>query len=117
MPQLVLASTSPFRRQLLERLKVPFDIVSPHTDETPLSGETPLALVRRLAIAKAQAVAADARDQLVIGSDQVALHNGDIVGKPHTVENAVKHGTRCDQRVERARAVRRHPLHRQVQRA
>ncbi len=89
MPKLILASTSPFRRELLERLNVPFEVESPETDETPLPDETPLSLVRRLAIAKASAIAANADDALVIGSDQVAIHGGEIVGKPHTHENAV----------------------------
>jgi len=87
--RIILASSSPFRRELLARLKIPFDIVSPDVDETPRSDESPQALVERLAIAKAQAVARRERDALVIGSDQVAVHDGAIVGKPHTHDQAV----------------------------
>lgn len=69
---------------------VPFDTANPGIDETPLDGETPIELVERLAIAKAQEIAKSSPDALIIGSDQVALHGDDIVGKPHTHENAVK---------------------------
>jgi len=87
--KLVLASTSPFRRAVLEKLGVPFDVVSPEVDETPLPGETPEALVERLAIAKAQAVADQREAGLVIGSDQVAVIDGEILGKPGSHERAV----------------------------
>jgi septum formation protein len=87
--KLVLASSSPFRRELLARLLVPFDVVVPDVDETQNPLETPQALVERLAISKAQAVAARCPGALVIGSDQVAVHDGKIVGKPHTHERAV----------------------------
>jgi septum formation protein len=87
--KLILASSSPFRRELLSRLMIPFDVVVPDVDETPRPGERPEALVERLAIAKAQAVAARHPGALVIGSDQVAVHDGRIVGKPHTHERAV----------------------------
>jgi MAF protein len=79
---LVLGSTSPFRRQLLERLDVPFDTAAPEIDETPLPGETPQALVLRLAQAKAKAVAEANPHSLIIGSDQVACIEGRILGKP-----------------------------------
>lgn len=79
---LVLASTSPFRRQLLERLGLPFLIAAPQTDETPHPGETPEALVVRLAEAKAHAVAEEYPAALIIGSDQVACIDGTILGKP-----------------------------------
>ncbi len=69
---------------------VPFDTASPDIDETALDGETPIELVERLAIAKAQEIAKSNPDALIIGSDQVALHGDEIVGKPHTHENAVK---------------------------
>ena len=69
---------------------LPFEVANPNIDETPLEGETPIALVERLAIEKAQAVAADHPNSLVIGSDQVALHGKEIVGKPHTHERAVE---------------------------
>ncbi len=88
-PTLVLGSTSPFRKQLLERLMLPFEIAKPEIDETPLPSETPIELVERLAIEKAQAVAKDFTNALVIGSDQVALHGQQIVGKPHDHEHAV----------------------------
>ncbi len=87
---LILASTSPFRRAVLEKLGVPFETVSPEVDETPLPGETPEALVERLAIAKAQAVAAQRDQGLIIGSDQVAVIEGEILGKPGSHEQAVK---------------------------
>ena len=89
MARLVLASSSPFRRELLARLMVPFEVAIPAVDETARAGESPQALVERLAIAKAQAVAAKYPQALVIGSDQVAVHNGEIVGKPYTHERAV----------------------------
>jgi septum formation protein len=86
---LVLASTSPFRRELLQRLGLPFTTVAPEVDETPRPGETPMALVERLAHAKALAGAALAPGSLVIGSDQVACCDGDILGKPGTRERAI----------------------------
>jgi len=88
-PRLVLASTSPYRRSLLERLHVPFEVVAPGVDEAPLPGETPTQLVQRLAIAKAQAVGKTHRDALVIGSDQVAALDGEALSKPETHERAV----------------------------
>jgi len=87
--QLVLASTSPFRRSILEKLGVPFDCHAPEVDETPQPGETPSQLVERLSIAKAQAVAAHLKEGLVIGSDQVAVIDNDILGKPGNHANAV----------------------------
>ena len=86
--QLLLASTSPFRAAILQTLRLPFTTARPEVDESPLAGEEPAQLVERLAVAKAQAVAADA-GTFVIGSDQVATLDGDVLGKPHTVENAV----------------------------
>ncbi|MEN1973204.1 Maf family nucleotide pyrophosphatase [Luteimonas sp. MJ204] len=79
---LVLASTSPYRRELLARLGLPFDTVRPEVDETPLAGETPSALALRLAEAKALAVAALRPGARVIGSDQVADFDGVALGKP-----------------------------------
>lgn len=90
MLKLVLASSSPFRRELLERLQIPFEVVAPELDETPLPGETPEALVRRLAIAKARTIAERRPGALVIGSDQVAVYDGEIVGKPHGHDRAVQ---------------------------
>lgn len=82
MPRLVLASGSRWRRQLLDRLGLPYAWTSPDIDETPRPGETPEALVHRLALAKASRVAEAHPDHLVIGSDQVAIFDGDILGKP-----------------------------------
>ncbi|AIN16816.1 MULTISPECIES: Maf family protein [Yersinia] len=90
MPQLVLASTSSYRRALLEKLQLPFITAAPETDETPLPTETASALVQRLAQAKAQALAAHYPQHLIIGSDQVCVINGGIIGKPHNHANAVK---------------------------
>ena len=81
-PRLVLASTSPYRRELLQRLRLPFDVVAPDVDETPIEGEHPSALALRLAEAKAEAVAASDADAVVIGSDQVAELDGAPLGKP-----------------------------------
>ena len=86
---LILGSTSRYRRELLQRLRVPFDVVSPDVDETPLPSETPKALACRLALAKANAVAALHPNAVVIGSDQVADLQGEPLGKPGTHERAV----------------------------
>ena len=88
-PALILGSTSRYRRELLSRLRVAFDVVSPQVDETPRPGEAPAALAARLALAKAQAVAATHPQAIVIGSDQVAELDGEPVGKPGTHERAV----------------------------
>lgn len=88
-PALILASTSRYRRELLSRLQLPFDTVSPEVDETPQPGEAPAALAQRLALAKAQAVAARHPRAVVIGSDQVADLDGEALGKPGTRERAV----------------------------
>ena len=85
---LILASTSRYRRELLERLRLPFDVVAPQVDETPLAGEAPRALALRLALAKAQAVAATQPEAVVIGSDQVAYLDGEPIGQPGTHERA-----------------------------
>ncbi|WP_022940246.1 Maf family protein [Psychromonas hadalis] len=91
MPQtVVLASTSPFRKQLLEKLHLTFLTEKPNVDETALAGETAQQLVERLAIKKAQAISPHFEDALVIGSDQVCINNGVILGKPHNFENAFK---------------------------
>ncbi len=87
--KLILGSTSAYRRELLERLRIPFTVESPHVDETPLAGEAPAALARRLALAKAQAVAQRFPDCVVIGSDQVADLDGLALGKPGTHARAV----------------------------
>ena len=80
--RLLLASTSPYRRELLSRLCIPFGVARPEVDETPHPGESPLALVQRLATAKAAAIAAREADAWVIGSDQVAELDGQPLGKP-----------------------------------
>lgn len=88
-PRLILASTSPYRKELLERLRLPFDTQAPGVDETALPGETPAALALRLAQAKAHAVAARAPGAIVIGSDQVAVCAGRALGKPGDFANAL----------------------------
>lgn len=88
--QLVLASTSPFRKQLLEKLQIPFKTDKPKVDETPLAGETAIALVERLAIEKAQALSSVYENALLIGSDQVCVNDGQILGKPGDFANAFK---------------------------
>lgn len=90
MQPLVLASTSPYRRELLERLGLPFTTAAPEADETRHGGESPEALVRRLAEAKARAVAEQFPDALVIGSDQVAVNGGEVLGKPGGFERAAE---------------------------
>jgi MAF protein len=90
MKTLVLGSTSPFRKSILEKLNLPFECAKPNVDETALAKETPQALVERLAIEKAKAVAKEFPNALIIGSDQVAVCRGEILGKPHNFENAVK---------------------------
>lgn len=87
--KLVLASTSAYRRELLQRFGLPFDVARPDIDESPLPGETPQATAERLAVEKARAVAGQFEDALIIGSDQVA-HMGDTrFGKPGTIERAI----------------------------
>jgi len=88
--RLVLASTSPYRRALLERLGVPFSVAHPEVTEEHLPGEAPEAAAGRLAEAKAQAAASRYPGSLVIGSDQVAVCDGEILGKPLTRANAVR---------------------------
>ncbi len=86
---LVLGSTSPYRRELLQRLQLPFSVCAPQVDEVALPGEAPASLARRLARAKAQAVAARFAQAIVIGSDQVAELDGEALGKPGTHDKAV----------------------------
>ena len=88
MPQLILASTSPWRRALLEKLAIPFECAAPEVDETPLPGEAPRHLVLRLAQKKAQSLAHRYPSHLIIGSDQICVLDGEITGKPLTEENA-----------------------------
>jgi septum formation protein len=87
--QLILASTSRYRRELLERLRIPFEVAAPEVDETPHPGEAPRALALRLALAKAQAVAVQFPQAVVIGSDQVADLEGQPLGKPGQHDRAV----------------------------
>ena len=86
---LILGSTSPYRRELLKRLRLPFEVVRPEVDETPHAGELPVALAQRLAMEKALAVARQHPQAVVIGSDQVADLDGEPLGKPGTHERAV----------------------------
>ncbi len=86
---LILGSTSPYRRELLARLRLPFEVVRPEVDETPHPGEQPMALAQRLALEKAMAVARQHPQAVVIGSDQVADLNGEPLGKPGNHERAV----------------------------
>lgn len=87
---LILASTSRYRRELLERLRLPFDVVNPEVDETPLASESPHDLAWRLALAKAQAVAGLYPHAVVIGSDQVADMDGVALGKPGSHDKATE---------------------------
>lgn len=87
--KVILGSTSRYRRELLERLRVPFDTERPNVDETPLPGETPATLARRLALAKAREVSLRFPEAVVIGSDQVADLGGEPLGKPGTHDRAI----------------------------
>lgn len=89
MKTLVLGSTSVFRKSILEKLNLPFECAKPNIDETALTDESPQALVERLAVEKAQAVASKFPNSLIIGSDQVAVCEGEILGKPHNFDNGV----------------------------
>jgi septum formation protein len=84
----ILGSTSVYRRELMSRLRIPFDVQAPDVDETVINGESPLQLAQRLALAKALAVALKFPDSVVIGSDQVADFNGLALGKPGNFERA-----------------------------
>ncbi len=88
--EVILGSSSPYRKELLSRLGIPFECISPEVDETPLDGEKPAALCQRLARLKAKAVHAIRPEAIVIGSDQVAVLGERILGKPHTHERAVE---------------------------
>ncbi len=89
MPELILASTSPYRRELLERLGLDFTTAAPDVDESRLAGESPQAMVRRLSEAKARAVAAQHPAALIIGSDQMAVCGDEVLGKPGSHDKAV----------------------------
>lgn len=89
-PTIVLASTSPFRRELLARLGLAFETANPRTDEAPLPDETPQSMALRLSEAKARAIQQDFPDALIIGSDQVAIHDQQVFGKPGTHRRAIE---------------------------
>ncbi|WP_126454896.1 Maf family protein [Sulfuriflexus mobilis] len=89
-PRLVLGSTSPFRREILQKLGLPFETAAPDVDESARANEPPEQLVARLAEAKARAVAKQFPHALIIGSDQVAVNAGEILGKPHTHARAIE---------------------------
>ncbi len=89
-PRLILGSSSKYRRELLSRLCIPFEVMAPNIEETSRPGEAPEATALRLAQEKAAAIAAVAPGALVIGSDQVATLDGGQIGKPGTHENALK---------------------------
>lgn len=88
--KLILASTSPYRKELLARLNLAFDSVAPEVDETPLADEQPTETACRLALAKAQAVRDRNPDSLIVGSDQVAICDGQRLDKPGNHANAVR---------------------------
>jgi septum formation protein len=88
--QIVLASTSPYRREIIARLGLPFEAVAPHCDETPLPNETALQTATRLARAKAESLAGRFPEALIIGSDQVALLDDQQIGKPLELERGVE---------------------------
>jgi MAF protein len=90
IPTIVLGSTSPFRKEILNKLNIPFLTDKPEVDETPLENESAQQLVLRLAERKAAAVAERHNDAIIIGSDQVAVFENEILGKPHTHEKAVE---------------------------
>lgn len=90
MKPIILSSTSPVRKALLQRLQIPFETVAPNVDETPRPGESPAELVARLAEAKARAVADEFPHHLIIGSDEVGDLEGVIISKPGNHENAVQ---------------------------
>ena len=98
MPPLILGSTSRYRRELLARLRLPFDVAAPAVDETPQPGELPADLAMRLALAKGREVAARHPDAVVIGADQVCDLDGEPIGKPGTHARAVDQLTRLSGR-------------------
>lgn len=90
MRNLILGSTSPYRRELLQRLAISFDTAAPDIDETRYPEESAYAMVERLSLEKAKAVAQQHPDALIIGSDQCSVLHEQVIGKPHTHENAIK---------------------------
>ncbi len=99
MTSILLASSSPYRRQLLEKLGLSFGCESPNIDESPLLSETPLQLVERLSTQKAKALATDYNNHLIIGSDQVATLGQQVIGKPGNHEAAVMQLQSCSGKV------------------
>ncbi|MCF6346614.1 MAG: Maf family nucleotide pyrophosphatase [Thiomicrorhabdus sp.] len=89
-PNIILASTSPFRKQLLKNLYLTFEQVAPDIDETPLKDEAPKAMVARLSYNKAQEIAQRSPNSIIIASDQCAVFQDTPIGKPHTMQNAIK---------------------------
>lgn len=98
MRRLLLASSSPYRRELLSQLRLPFEHQAPQIDETARPGESPEQLVRRLSREKALALASAHPDHLIIGSDQVAVLDDRVIGKPHTFERAREQLLSCSGR-------------------
>ena len=90
LPNIVLGSSSPFRKQMLEKLHLPFTQYSPEIDETPLSSESPQEMIERLSLLKALKVAETHPESIIIASDQCATFHSQPIGKPHTHQNAVK---------------------------
>ncbi|MGB1807924.1 MAG: Maf family protein, partial [Porticoccaceae bacterium] len=90
MSNLILASSSPYRKMLLQRLDIPFTCQAPDIDESPQPSEPPAALAQRLALEKAQTIASKFPGAVVIGSDQVAEQSGQVLGKPGTHQRAVQ---------------------------
>jgi septum formation protein len=88
--KLILASSSPYRRALLTRLRLPFEVCAPHVAETPQDSESALSLAERLAKSKAQAIASKYDDALIIGCDQTASLHGQLIGKPESHQAAVE---------------------------
>lgn len=95
MGPLILASSSNYRKALLQRLNIEFETSSPNINEKQLSNESPESMVRRLAVEKAQKVANDNPRSLVIGSDQLAVLDNEVIGKPGSLKNAINQLTRC----------------------
>ena len=95
MQSIILASSSPYRKELLNKLNISFNAESPKLDETPLAGESPIELVERLATAKAAAIARKHPSALIIGSDQVACVNGAVLSKPGNFDNAFTQLKQC----------------------
>ena len=98
MRRLLLASSSPYRRELLSRLQLEFDCSSPEIDETAHPGERPEQLVRRLALEKARALGRTHQQHLIIGSDQIAVLGEEILGKPYTFDRAKQQLQACSGR-------------------